>query len=381
MFTKKARYRVWYGGRGSGKSWSVAKGLLLKGCSEPLRILCTREFQISISDSVWRLLCDQIAALGLSNFYEITRNEIKGKNGTLFIFRGLHHNASEIKSMEGVDIAWVEEGENTSDDSLDLLIPTIRKPNSEIIITFNPYRKNDPVMTRFVNNQPPNSIVEKVNYYDNPWFPEVLRAEMEHDKKTNYDRYMWRWEGHPRGISDAQVYKGKYVVDAFDTPEDAEFYHGADWGFAQDPTAIIRCYIKERTLYIDHEAGGVGIDIDDLPTLFDSIPTFRRWRSYADSARPETISYMQKHGFPMMRPVPKWPGSIEDGIEYIKGFERIVVHPRCKRTLEELELYQYKQDRITNEVLPVIIDKNNHYMDALRYAIVDVMKAKKIVVM
>lgn len=379
IFTTPARFRVWYGGRGGGKSWAIARSLLVLGAMKPMRILCTRQFQISISDSSHRLLADQIAALGLSSFYDITKSEIRGRNGTLFLFRGLQ-NIAEIKSLEGIDIAWTEEAEKMTDESLDVLVPTIRKEGSELWFSFNPHNKTDPMMQRFIYNQPPNSIVTKVNHDDNPWFPDVLRAEMEHDKATNYDRYLWVWCGEPRGISAAQVFRGKYSVEPFDTPDDAEFYHGADWGFAADPTAIIRCFILGKTLYIDQEAGGVGIDIDELPGLFDAIPTFRRWRSYADSARPETIAYMQKQGFTMMKPAPKGPGSVEDGIEYIKSFERVVIHPRCTQTAQEFELYQYKQDRITAEVLPIVVDKNNHYIDALRYALTDVMKAKKVVV-
>ena len=357
----------------------MARALLVLGFANPLRILCTREYQISIADSVHRLLSDQIYNLKLESFYEITKTEIRGKNGTVFIFRGMHHNASEIKSMEGIDIAWIEEGEKTSNDSLDLLIPTVRKPDSQIWITFNPFGKNDPVMERFVYNPPDGAIVEKVNHCDNPWFPDVLRQEMEYDKRTNHDRYMWVWEGNPRGISDAQVYKGRFEIAEIEAGEYDQLYFGADWGFAADPSTLIRCFVRDKILHIDHEAYGVGVDIDDTPALFRSVPKSDKWKIYADSARPETISYMQRNGFPMVKPVKKWSGSVEDGIEHIKGYEKIIIHPRCKHMIEEMELYQYKQDRITNEVLPILIDANNHCQDALRYALGDLITAKKIV--
>ena len=379
IFTKQARFRVWYGGRGSAKSWSIARALLVLASSKPLRILCTRQYQISIADSSKRLLDDQIGLLGLSSFFDSTKTEIRGKNGSIFIFRGLQ-NINEIKSLEGVNICWVEEAEKISDESLDMLIPTIRAPDSQLWFSFNPYLKNDPMMSRFIYTTPPGAIVEKVNWHDNPWFPEVLKIEMEHDRATNYDRWLWVWEGQPRGLSDAQVFKGKFAVESFETPGDAEFYHGLDFGFAQDPNAAIRCFVQGSKLYIDMETGGLGIDIDDMPQMLGAIPTFVKWKSYADCARPETISYLNRHGFPMVKPVPKWQGSVEDGIEYLKSFEKIVVHPRCKHVIEELELYQYKQDRITSEVLPIIVDKNNHWMDALRYAVNDLIKNKKQVV-
>lgn len=326
-----------------------------------------------------RLLVDQIDALGMAEFFEITKTEIRGANGSLFLFRGMHHNATEIKSMEGIDIAWIEEGEKTSDDSLDILVPTIRKPDSEIWLTFNPFGKDDPVMTRFVYNPPPGAIVTKVNWSENPWFPDVLRVEMEHDKATNPDRHSWVWEGNPRGISDAQIFKGKFEVKEFEATDQDQILLGADWGFAQDPTTLIRCFVRGDSLYVEHEAYGVGVDIDDTPALFRSVPGADRWTMFADCARPETISYIQRNGYPRCKPCSKWQGSVEDGIEYIKSFTRIYVHPRCRHTLEEFELYAYKQDRITSEVLPIILDKNNHCMDALRYALNDRIKHKEVV--
>ena len=339
-------------------------------------MLCTRQFQVSIADSSHRLLSDQISQLGLDGFYEITKAEIRGKNGTLFIFRGLQ-NPAEIKSLEGITRCWVEEAEKISNESLDILIPTIRQPGSQLWFSFNPFSKNDPIMDRFVYKTPPDAIVRKVNWYDNPWFPEVLRSEMEYDRETNPDRYEWVWEGKPRGLSDAQVFKGKYESRQIEPPPGTRFFFGADWGFAKDPSTLLRCWVQDNCLYIDSESYGVGVEIDHIPHLFDQVPESRKWKVYADSARPETISYMRRNGYPQMVSVPKWPGSVEDGVEFIKSFKRIYVHPRCRHTLDEFELYQYKQDRVTNEVLPVIVDANNHCMDALRYALADYIRARK----
>ena len=170
---RPARYKIYYGGRGSAKSWSYATVLLAMAANRPLRILCAREIQLSIADSVKRLLDDRIDALGLSGFYTSTNSEIAGANGSVFLFAGLKHNITKIKSVEGVDIAWLEEGDRISRDSLDILIPTIRKPGSEIWITFNPSEPTDPVYEDFVLADPPrsNAMVKMVNYEDNPFFP------------------------------------------------------------------------------------------------------------------------------------------------------------------------------------------------------------------
>jgi phage terminase large subunit len=370
-----ARYKVFYGGRGSSKSWSVARYLIIRAYQSRLTILCTREYQKSIQDSVIKLLSEQIEALGLSGFFEIQRNAIYGKNRSYFIFEGLHHNVTKIKSMEGVDIAWAEEAERISSESWDVLIPTIRKDGSEIIVTFNPDQETDPTYQRFVKSQPPDCISVQVNHTDNPYFPEVLRREMEWMRRTDHDRYLHIWEGHPRNISDAQVFKGKYRVEPFETPETVErFYFGADWGFSQDPTVLVRCWIRDSVLYIDQEAHGVGIEIVDTPALFDTVLGVRKWPIIADSARPETISHMSRQGF-NIRGASKGKGSVEDGISFLRGFQTIMIHPRCKHTADEFRHYSYKVDKLTGDVLPLVEDSHNHIIDALRYALEPMMKA------
>lgn len=369
------------GGRGGGRSWTFARFLLLKSLERKCRILCGREYQNSIRDSVHRLLSDQIEALGWSSLFKVTNDAIVANNGSNFIFKGLHHNASEIKSLEGVDYCWIEEAEKVSEESWSFLIPTIRKEGSEILITFNPYRESDSTYQRFIVNPPPDTVRMFAGFRENPWFPDVLKAELEHDKRTNPDRYNWIWEGKPLGLSDSQVFRGKYEVAEFEHRPTEQLFLGADWGFAQDPTTLIRCFIRDGSLYIDHEAYGVGVDIDDTPKLFDSVPESKKWKMYADCARPETISYLQRNGYGNCTPCAKWQGSVEDGIEYIKGFEKVFIHPRCKHTLEEFNLYAYKTDRVSGEILPIIVDKNNHCIDALRYALNDRIKFKDVVVL
>jgi len=365
---KKARYKVAYGGRGSGKSWTAVRCLILLAMQSKNRILCTRQLQTSIKDSVYKLLCDTIDSLGLTKYFEITRDAIRCYNGSEFIFKGIQNNTNEIKSIEGINYCWVEEAQSVSNDSWDVVIPTIRQDNSEIWITFNPDRDEDATYQRFIKNSPPDSIIELVNYYDNPWFNEVLRREMEYDKEVDYGKYEHVWLGKTVIDTDAQIYHGKFELKEFETPEKAVFYYGCDWGFANDPTAILRCFIKDQCLYIDHESGGVGVEFEELPALFEKIPEVHKWDIRCDNARPETISYMSRQGF-RTQACPKWKGSVEDGIEYIRSFRKIYVHTRCKHTYEEFKFYSYKQDKNTGDILPIVLDKDNHYMDALRYAL------------
>ena len=363
---RPARFKAFYGGRGGAKSWAFARALDALAYTKPLRILCAREFQNSIADSVHKLLADQIEALGLLPWFRITQTSITSAVGSEFIFKGLRHNIHEIKSLEGIDIVWVEEAQRVSEESWAVLIPTIRKDGSEIWVSWNPEDPDGPTQKRFVTNPAPGTVSVKVGWEDNPWFPEVLRREMEHCRATDPDAYAHIWGGEPKVLTDACVMRGKYVVESFETPADARFYLGADWGFAQDPTCLIRSYIQGRTLYVDHEAYGVGVELDEIPALFDSVPGARRWPIKADNSRPETISHVGKLGF-RIAPAKKWAGSVEDGIAYLRKFDRIVVHERCKHTADEMRLYSYKVDRITGDVLPIIVDANNHCMDALRY--------------
>jgi phage terminase large subunit len=366
------RYKVYYGGRGSGKSMNFARALLLMGASRPLTVLCTREVQTSIADSVHRLLREQLEEIGLGSFYRVTQNAIYGQNGTEFIFKGLRFNVREIKSTEGVDVCWVEEGQAVSADSWDVLIPTIRKPGSEIWISFNPLDETDPTFQRFVISPPDTAFVRKVNYDENPYFPDVLRQEMEWLKKRDYQSYLHIWEGEVRKHSNALVFGGYFTVEDFETPRNARFYHGADWGFANDPSTLIRCFIDGKKLYIDREAWGIGVEIDNTPALFDTVETARRWPIKADCARPETISYMRRQGF-NISPAKKWQGSIEDGIEFLKTFD-IIIHPRCQHTIDEFNHYSYKVDKQTGDILPQIVDANNHLCDSLRYALDGLIK-------
>ena len=203
---KNSRYRVLYGGRGAGKSHSVARALLCKGVEKTLRILCAREFQTSIKDSVHKLLCDQIYNLGLQAHYEITQTTIRGSNGTEFIFAGIKNNINGLKSIEGIDYCWTEEANNITASSWSILIPTIRKENSEIWVTFNPELPTDETYKRFVITPPENAVVQKVNWNDNPWFPAVLDLERQSLMNRDFEAYQNVWEGFTRSTIDGAVF-------------------------------------------------------------------------------------------------------------------------------------------------------------------------------
>ena len=209
---KPNRYKVLYGGRGGAKSWGIARALLILGTNKTLRILCARELQMSIKDSVHKLLSDQIAALELDGFYEIQNACIRGKNGTEFAFAGLRSNVTQIKSFEGVDICWVEEAQSVSKSSWNVLIPTIRKEGSEIWVSFNPELEEDETYQRFVLHPPAGAVVEKINWNDNPWFPEVLRAEMEALKLRDHASYLTVWEGLCRKTIDGAIFGNELAV-------------------------------------------------------------------------------------------------------------------------------------------------------------------------
>ena len=203
---EKSRYKVLYGGRGGAKSWGIARALLILGAKSELRILCAREFQTSIKDSVHKLLCDQIESLGLLGFYEITQTSIRGKNGTEFSFVGLKNNVGNVKSYEGVDICWVEEAQTTSRLSWNVLIPTIRKEGSEIWISFNPELETDETYQRFVVNPPEDAKIVKINWSDNPWFPETLRLEKDALRIRDNNAYLNVWEGLCRRTVDGAIF-------------------------------------------------------------------------------------------------------------------------------------------------------------------------------
>ncbi len=363
-----ARYIGAYGGRGSGKSHFFAEMLVERSIMERVDAVCVREVQKSLAQSVKKLIENKIQELGVGHMFDVQQAQIKSIHGGIIIFQGMqNHTADSIKSLEGFDVAWVEEAQSISQFSLDLLRPTIRKPGSQLWFSWNPRYEDDPIEGLMRGPEaPPDSVCVEVNYSDNPWFPDVLQDEMRYDQRRDPDKYAHVWKGEYVRNSATRVFQN-WTVEEFDAPPDAIHRLGADWGFASDPTVGVRCHIIGRKLFIDYECYQVGCEIVDTPSLFMTIPEAEKWPMTADSARPETISHMRKNGFPKINAAVKGPKSVEEGIEWLKSFD-VIVHPRCQHTIDELTLYSYKTDPATGRVLPVLEDKDNHVIDAIRYA-------------
>lgn len=372
------RYRGAKGGRGSGKSFNFAKMALVWGLIEPLRILCVRDIQGSIKESFLAELKSAIASEPwLDSAYDSGVDYLRGKNGTEFIFKGLRHDAQSIKSLAQVDLCIIEEAEDVPEYSWVALEPTIRADKSEIWVIWNPKVKASPVDTRLVLDNPPRSKVVEMNHGDNPWFPNVLEEQRLTALRVMDDaKYNWIWNGQYYEMSDAQIFANKYRVEDFTPRHDWDGpYHGLDFGFSQSPTAGLKCWIHDRKLYIEYEGGAVGLELNDTSQFLQKkIPGIEQYVVRADSARPESISHIKNDGIWLCEKAEKGKGSVEDGIEFIKSFDVVIIHTRCVKTLEEFRLYSYKIDRMSGDILPIIIDKHNHFIDALRYALEPVMK-------
>lgn len=370
-----SRYKGAYGGRGSGKSHFFAELAIERSIMARTDIVCIREVQQTLAQSVKKLLELKIEGMGLGPRFNILRDHIESDSGGRIIFQGMQtHTAESIKSLEGYEIAWVEEAQSLSQRSLDLLRPTIRKAGSELWFSWNPNFPTDPVDVLLRGDSPPpDAVVVQANYRDNPWLPDVLRAELEYDQRRDPDKFAHVWLGEYQRNSESRVFR-KWTVEEFDRPPGTVFRFGADWGYAIDPSCLVRCSIDGNRLYVDYEAYMVGCEITQLPDLFDRVPESRKWFITADSARPETISHMQKHGYPKISAAIKGPRSLEEGVAFLQAFD-IVVHPRCQHVIDELTLYSYKTDPLTGKVLPLLEDKHNHCIDALRYACEGVRKA------
>lgn len=391
------------GGRGGAKSHFFAESTVEDMLVGHARAACLREVQNSIKDSVKQLLEDKINTLSLvdtetgkrypiASRFKVTEREIVcPSTESLAIFRGLqNHTATSIKSLEGFNRPWYEEAQSLSKRSLELAIPTFRALGSQQRFSWNPDKDSDPVDVFFRENvDDPDFACVHVNYYDNPWFPEDLYRDMERDRRRDPDKYEHIWLGGYRKNSEARVFRNVRVERFDPPPAGTVLLGGADWGFSVDPSVILVCFIVGRTLYIWREKWAIGCEIDRTPALFDKIdPDWTaekardpNWKSLArqipitaDSARPETISYMQRSGFSRMRPAVKGAGSVEDGIEFLKQYD-IVIHPdNCPHTVDEFTLFSYQIDKKTGEITTKLDEKKNHTIDSARYAVENVRR-------
>jgi len=428
-----ARYKGAWGGRGGGKDYFFADMMLEHALYQRgLFSVCIREVQRTLRDSVKRLLearLRNVFGLGEADGFKIFRDTIETPGDGLITFTGMQDHTSEsIKSIEGANRFYWTEAQTASATSLKLLRPTAREADVEMWFAWNPKLPPDKehpensidglLRGQFVP-PPPRAKVIEAQWYDNPWFPPGLEEERTYDlKHRQAEDYKHIWEGAYETRSEARVFKN-WIVRDFETPTNAIMRRGADFGFSVDPSVLVSCFVgdlvdtgvlgadgerihkavandKGRHLFVDYEAHRVGCDVDHIPALFAGndwlgaddptkarwknpygdagIPDATKWAITADSSNPQSISYLNRHGF-NVKPAIKGKGSIEEGVEFLKAYT-IVVHTRCKHTADELTYYSFKVDKQTLLVLPVLEDKKNHVIDALRYAVEDVRRGR-----
>lgn len=375
---KPSRYKCAFGGRGSGKSWGFARALLLQAASKPLRVLCAREIQKSIKQSVHTLLSDQIQALGLGAFYEVLESEIRGKNGSNFSFAGLATNTVEsIKSYEGVDIVWCEEAQSISKKSWDILLPTIRKPDSEIWISFNPDLDTDDTYQRFVINTPPDAVVVKMNYSDNAWFPDVLEEERLHCKATNPD-YENIWEGNCKAAKDGAIYaseireaqeNGRVTNVPYDPMLKVHVVMDLGWNDSMSVILVQRGLSDARIIgYIEDDHRTLDSYSAQLKALNYNwgdlyLPHDGQSKDFKYGTSAEEI--MRKQGW-SVRIIPR--ADIENGIKIARmNFHRVYFDKSVTRLLECLKNYRRSINSNTNEPGAPLHDEFSHGADAFRY--------------
>jgi phage terminase large subunit len=381
MLFRPHRYKVIYGGRGSSKSWSIARALLILGASKKLRILCTREVQRSIKDSVHRLLKDQVSALGYDGFYEVLDTIIRGKNGTEFIFAGLStETESSLKSIEGIDIVWIEEAQTVSKNSWDILIPTIRKEGSEIWISFNPILESDETFRRFVTNALPSACVVFLNYYDNEWFPDVLEQERLHCEATeDTDTYCNIWEGTCRAAVAGAIYAKEVALAVISQrvtflPYDPQLKVHTIWdlGFADHMVVVFAQRARGEVRVIDYiqetltSTEAMGLKVKQRPYNFGKcfLPHdgFNRDRRSGGKSDADILG---KLGFKVKR-IPKT--TVEDRIKNGRTqFHRFVFDKgKCVDLLECLKRYRRAENKNETDSGPVH-DAMSHGADGYGY--------------
>lgn len=410
VFTKHplADFLGAYGGRGSAKTRTFAmmtaiQGYMFAENGVSGAILCGREYMNSLSDSSMGEVKMAIESVPfLRDYYEIGETYIRTKNRKInYIFAGLRLNLDSIKSKARVVLCWVDEAEAVSEIAWAKLIPTVREEGyfpdgtywkAQIWVTWNPELEGSATDKRFRKQVDEGMCIVEMNYTDNEYFPQKLENDRKRDMKNlDHATYAWIWEGAYLENSDKQVIR-RYRVSPFDDDlwEKADrLLFGADFGFADDPGTLIRMFILENRLYIEYEAWGKHVELDDMwkfyagqvgmkkgqpeqwklndDRLFPGVPGSREWPIKGDSSRPETISKIKKDGFNITA-AKKWDGSLKDGIAYLNGFTEIVIHPRCIHTVEEARKYSYKVDK-NGDILPIIIDDWNHCWDAIRYGL------------
>lgn len=379
------------GGRGSAKSSFVAIQIILGIVNySDANAIALRKTAKTIKNSIHSTLLWAIDILDLSEFFigKISPPEIIYiPTGQKILMYGLDE-PSKLKSLRirkgYIKYLWLEEGEeyNSIEDIRNVRQSIVRGSNKKFFsfFSFNPPRNPNHWVNKELKVKDDRRIIHRSSYLELPydWLGHEFFADADNLKNNNYEAYRHEYLGQPIGNPKEIIFSGQWTVKDFERPDMKEIYQnriflGADWGFSNDPTCLVSCYIHDGYLYVEQEAYGERTKLNYLPNLFDQIKESRRWHIRADSSRPETISYMEDKGFNISA-ADKWEGSVEDGIEYLKSFKKIIVHSSCTEIIKEFENYSYKIDKETKEVLPVIVDKWNHGIDALRYALVSYIR-------
>lgn len=373
-----SRYKILYGGRGAAKSWGVARALLILAAQRPLRVLCAREVQRTIADSVHRLIADQIALLGLIDLYTITDNEIRCVNGSVFFFAGLRHqDIGKIKSYEGVDIVWCEEAQTISKKSWDVLIPTIRKEGSEIWATFNPELDTDETYTRFVVRPPLGAQVVKINWNDNPWFPAVLDRERQALAERDPEAYRNVWEGECRSAVEGAIF-AKEVAALYESnrvrpvPYDPLLPVHTVWDLGwNDQTSIVLVQRASEVRiigYIEDSHRTLAEYVAQLKALpyvwgTDWLPHDGRAKDFKSGKSAEEMMRSLGRTVRIVENL-----DVESGIKAARMmFPRLYVDPSCERLLHCLKRYRRAINSTTNEPGAPLHDEFSHGADAVRY--------------
>lgn len=376
-----------HGGRGSGKSHFFGENMVEQCLARPVRAVCIREVQKSIAQSIKLLIEDKITKFGVRSYFDIKDTYIRTPHDGIIVFHGMqNHTADTIKSLEGFNIALVEEAQRLSKRSWGLLRPTIRRPGAQVWAAWNPDKATDAVDNFYRNkNKPKGCITVEANYLDNPFLPDKLANDAKYDAQYNKDDFAHVWLGAYASQSSARVFKRWRIATDDDRAAmrvHAKTVHlfGSDFGFGADAAILVRCHFEEKPipgkpvkLYVTAEAFQHGVEIDALSTMYDHLDPerpkmARKYVITADSSRPDLISYLRRNGYPLARPAKKGAGSVEAGVKFLQSYE-IVVDPSCVNTIRELTRYSYKVDKHSETVLPVLQDEENHVIDSLRYAV------------
>lgn len=376
QFFTSSRFKAPYGGRAGRKSHMLAELMLARMILEPdLQAVVIRKYRAAVTYSAQLLLRNKVSQMGWERYFEVLGNTIRRRDGTGFIaYTGIQdHNATSIKSYENFKIAWVEEATEIDQYSLDLLVPTLRAPGSELWFSWNPDQPTDPGDALFRQRPPTDSIVQFFTFKDNVFLSDESKQDEQDMLARDPEKHAWVWLGEYNVKSNAIIFAGRWRVGEVDATGWDGPYYGADFGFVIDPTTAAKQWRLGNQIYIEKESYSYGLQIDHIKDRWISdIPDIANKVIKADSSEQDTIAYLKRHGLPNIRPVEKGPGSVETGVKWLKSHE-IIVHPSCVNFQDELKRYRLKTNK-AGEVLDDIVDKDNHLIDQCRYAFEPLIK-------